>query len=384
MDRTHSAIPRTYFSQIAKIIEGAANADYQKVCAYAEQLSQQLDADGESESAKRIRQSLGKGKARKLALARAGHLTQADTAHVPVDSESRLSTADEELFLPENVDVFLAGNAHKLVNEFIQFYQIADQLIANGVGFSSSMLLYGPPGCGKTQVARYISAQLKLPLITGRTDGLISSYLGSTAKNLRLLFEHAMSRPCVLFLDEFDALAKMRDDSRELGELKRVVISLLQNIDAMGKDHVLLAATNHSHLLDPAVWRRFSYKVNIGLPDEETRAKIITKVLGRYGDTDLIEILAAITDGISGAALRHGAEDSIRRAVISRNNELDKAATIDAFLKLNEKESEHASDSPTDQIKLLRRRDPKKFTQERLARIYDLSQSQVCKLLKGN
>ena len=95
------------------------------------------------------------------------------------------------------------------------------------------MLLYGPPGVGKSETAKYVAARLEVPLYTVRTDSLVSSYLGSTSKNLRSVFDFVSAEPCVLFLDELDAIAKQRDDSQELGELKRVVISLLQNIDKL-------------------------------------------------------------------------------------------------------------------------------------------------------
>src|SRR4029077_10470965 len=107
-----------------------------------------------------------------------------------------------------------------------------------------SLLIYGPPGCGKTQLARHVAEELHLPLLTARVDTIVSSYLGNTSKNIRSLFEHAMARPCVLFLDEFDAIAKLRDDQHELGELKRVVISLLQNIDALDSSITLIPATD--------------------------------------------------------------------------------------------------------------------------------------------
>lgn len=113
--------------------------------------------------------------------------------------------------------------------------------------------MYSPPGCGKTSAARYLASELKLPLITAWHDTLISSLLGNTAKNIHHIFEYAKKQPCILFLDEFDAIAKARDDAHEMGELKRVVNSLLQNIDDFLQEGILIAATNHAKMLDTAV-----------------------------------------------------------------------------------------------------------------------------------
>ena len=91
--------------------------------------------------------------------------------------------------------------------------------------------------------------------------------------------------PCILFLDEFDAIAKARDDNHELGELKRVINSLLQNIDSMPTSCVLIAATNHPELLDKAVWRRFTTKIEVGMPDDEARKKIILDLTSGFSCT---------------------------------------------------------------------------------------------------
>jgi len=241
--------------------------------------------------------------------------------------------------------------------------------------------MFGPPGCGKTQLAKFIAAELGLPLITARVDGLISSYLGSTAKNLRLLFEHAMSRPCVLFLDEVDALAKMRDDSKELGELKRVVISLVQNIDAMGKDHVLIAATNHEHLLDPAIWRRFAYKLHLKEPDATSREWMARRFFGPFATEELVEVVVALTEGLTGDQLRHIAEDCIRGAILGDRNSVSLHDAVDAVLTVHPKGLD--AKAPRDeQIRTLRKLDPKAFTQSRLAQMFGVSQGQVSKLLK--
>ncbi len=359
---------RDYLFDVAKIVEGASNGDYDKVYAYAEALGEKLDTSGEKAAAKRIRQILGKSKAGQVSLARAGQL-----AHLPVDSESRIPVADEDFFPKGEVALFLAPDARDVVDRFLKFFRAADRLIANGVGISPSLLMHGAPGVGKTQLAKFIASELRYPLITARSDALISSYLGSTAKNLRLLFEHAASRPCVLFLDEFDAIAKMRDDDRELGELKRVVISLMQNIDAMGRDHVLLAATNHEHLLDPAIWRRFAYKLNLVLPDYQCRHAMLTHFLGDFADEAAVDVAAALVDGMSGAEIRDISEDLIRSAVVNDRTAVGQA---DVVSKLTGSAPLH------EQLQKLRRSSPKLFTQKKLADLFGITQPYVCGLLK--
>lgn len=372
-------LDKTYLFSVLKIVEGAVNVDHDKVTSYAQQLCEQLEADGEKEGVKRLKQILGRGKVTKMGLAKA--TASPATAPLPVDSESRLATADEERFQSGEVEVFLSPESEQRVRQFIAYFRAADRLIANGVGVSPSLLMFGPPGCGKTQLAKFVAAELRLPLITARVDGLISSYLGSTAKNLRLLFEHAMSRPCVLFLDEFDALAKMRDDSKELGELKRVVISLLQNIDAMGKDHVLLAATNHEHLLDPAIWRRFAYKLHLQEPDAAARDRMVRRFFGQFSTDELVEVVVGLSEGLTGAQLRHIADDCIREAVLEDRTSVSLRDVIDAVLAVHPKGLD--TKAPRDeQIRTLRSLNPKAFTQTRLAEIFSVSQGQVSKLLK--
>ncbi|KOO11114.1 AAA family ATPase, partial [Vibrio xuii] len=131
-----------------------------------------------------------------------------------------------------------------------------DALLSEGLQPTKSIIFQGPPGVGKTLSARWLANQLDLPLLTLDLATVMSSFLGKTGSNVRAVLEHAMSFPCVLLLDEFDAIAKRRDDDRELGELKRLVTVLLQTIDEWPATSLLIAATNHGELLDPAIWRR--------------------------------------------------------------------------------------------------------------------------------
>jgi ATPase family protein associated with various cellular activities (AAA) len=215
--------------EILKIIEGGVVADRSKVVAYTKQLADKLADSGEAEVAKRLRRILGTTKSDLVSPALLN-----GNSRLPVDNESRLALAEEKQFERGEAKVFLPDDVQATISEFLRYVSAADRLIANGVDIHPSLLIYGPPGCGKTQLAHHVAEELHLPLLTARVDTIVSSYLGSTSKNIRSLFEHAMARPCVLFLDEFDAIAKLRDDQHELGELKRVVVSLLQNIDASG------------------------------------------------------------------------------------------------------------------------------------------------------
>lgn len=173
-----------------------------------------------------------------------------------------------------------------------------------GVAPTRSLLIYGAPGTGKTISAHYIAEQLGLPLVTARIDGLISSFLGTTARNIANLFDFANRYSCLLLLDEFDALAKLRDDPHEVGEIKRVVNTLLQNLDRRRDFGVTIAITNHDALLDPAVWRRFETQLHIGEPERIARETLIARFLQPIdADPVAIRIFSYCLPGRSGADL---------------------------------------------------------------------------------
>lgn len=166
-------------------------------------------------------------------------------------------------------DIVLAAEARSSFDRLIEEQKRADDLRRHRLPVRSKLLFCGPPGCGKTLGAEVIARELDLPLLTARIDALISSLLGQTATNLRRLFEYASRRPCVLFLDEFDALARSRTDAGDHNELRRVVNSLLGMIDRHQGRGVFIAATNLESSLDSAIWRRFDDVVTFEPPSRE-------------------------------------------------------------------------------------------------------------------
>lgn len=164
----------------------------------------------------------------------------------------------DELVLPENVLRF--------TRELIEEQEEAEFLRGHGIEPRNKVLLMGPPGNGKTTLAEAIAFSLRFPFYTVRYEALIGSYLGETAGQLDRLFSVAKYQPCVLFFDEFDTLGKERGDSQETGEIKRVVSSLLLQIDALPSHVVIICATNHEDMLDRAAWRRFQLKLHLPNP----------------------------------------------------------------------------------------------------------------------
>lgn len=198
----------------------------------------------------------------------------------------------------------LAPTLAEAIEDLLHEWRRHDRLSRYGAAPHTRCLLYGAPGVGKTELARYIARQLDLPCVEVRLDGMISSFLGTTARNIGALFDFANRYRCLLFLDEFDALAKARDDLQELGEIKRVVNTLLQCMDAREGRGFTIAATNHEHLLDSAVWRRFDARIEVPRPGEDARASMLRRFFAPIKlSADMVLFLVWMTDGLSGAEI---------------------------------------------------------------------------------
>ncbi|KYK32430.1 MAG: AAA family ATPase [Theionarchaea archaeon] len=191
-----------------------------------------------------------------------------------------------------------------------------ERLRSWGISTPSKILLCGPPGTGKTLSAHVLANELGCDLFYVRLDSLISSYLGQTGGNLRRIFDFARGKRAILFLDEFDAIAKMRDDMNELGEIKRIVNSLVQNIDMFSSDGLLLAATNHPQLLDIAIWRRFDEVFWFDLPSRRERMKVF-QIHVRSMPLDSVDFgeLASQTNNFSGSDIEKVVRLAARKAV---------------------------------------------------------------------
>ncbi len=305
-----------FLNEMFRIIGGALRLDIDKVRNYTAFLADNLEKSGDTASATRLRKMLADADHQ----LRPSGVTMGAT--VPVDSETRFPLVEKldvrQLLEPP---LLLPQQQLDLVSEFISVAKSHSQLEAQGMPAPLAMLMYGPPGCGKNRLARFIAKQLGLPLFVVRLDGLISSYLGSTSKNIRSVFEFASRTPGVLFLDEFDAIAKLRDDDQELGEIKRVVNSFLQNLDSLGSQSVVLAATNHAQLLDTAVWRRFNYRVELSYPDDIMRRGMWRTFLAPIDWSDRnLALLADVSEGFSGADIQEVSARLKRKKIAANLN----------------------------------------------------------------
>ena len=294
---------------VIELIDAALSADYTRVRRAANLIARELTKAGEEASAKELRALVRK---RGVPLRASGYIET-----LPVDSKSRLPLVEERPW-PET-PVFLGTEANRAFHDFLRDAQHVDELSAKGLASQLGLLLSGPPGTGKTLLATHVASQLSRPFYVVRLDSVISSLLGDTAKNIRRVFDFVPSQKAVLLLDEMDAVAKLRDDRHELGELKRVVNTVIQGLDSLDSHAVVIAATNHPHLLDPSIWRRFPYKIDLGYPDEGVRKDLWSHFLFEDQDeSKLSALLASFSEGLSGAdieaigltARRHALLDS--------------------------------------------------------------------------
>lgn len=215
-------------------------------------------------------------------------------------------------------ELVLPSAVRQSVADLIEEHHRRDLLRSHGVEPRHRVLVEGPPGSGKTTLAEAIATEVAVPLLTVRYEGLIGSFLGETASRLETLFAAVRTRPCVLFFDEFDAVAKERGDTHETGEIKRVVSSLLLQVDRLPSHVIVVAATNHAELLDRAVWRRMQIRLSLPKATRDGKVEWLRAWSARTGVTfgKSERTVADRLRDVSYAELEDFASDVQRRQIL--------------------------------------------------------------------
>jgi SpoVK/Ycf46/Vps4 family AAA+-type ATPase len=217
----------------------------------------------------------------------------------------------DSLILPEQV--------RQACLELIEEQHRVELLRSHGLEPRHRILLEGPPGNGKTSLAEAVAEALSIPMLIVRYEAVIGSFLGETAQRLGRLFEFVRTRNCVLFFDEFDAIAKERGDSHETGEIKRVVSSLLMQIDRLPTHVVVVTASNHPELLDRAAWRRFELQLTLPRPEAAQREQWFQSMEESFGASfgESTKTLGEIFSGASYSDLESFSLDVRRRFLLA-------------------------------------------------------------------
>ncbi|MEH6998528.1 MAG: ATP-binding protein [Limnobacter sp.] len=254
------------------------------------------------------------------------------TQTLPVDDESRLSLLKVFKDEPDHEQPLLSIHLEETLGQLIQERRQTERLASMGLSPTRSAIFVGPPGVGKTLTARWLASQLGVPLYVLDLTAVMSSLLGRSGSNLRAALDFSKRGPCVLLLDEIDAIAKRRSDDTDIGELKRLVTVILQEVDEWPSTSLLLAATNHAELIDPALWRRFDLVIDFKTPEMPAVKQAIKRFLGQdhalFGRW--IDILTFVFNGESFSDIERDLQRFRRAVALGTASDAD---LIEEFVK---------------------------------------------------
>jgi AAA ATPase, central region len=294
------------------LIEAGLNGDTERVRTYATSAMSEERAKEHHHAADRIAALLGaERRGGASGESKRGTYSTAPATTVAPSETPTLHTKTPTT--PLN-NLILPTNQRTQIQELVLEQQHATRLQEHGLNPRNRILLKGPPGNGKTTLAEAIATELSVPLHVVHYEDVISSFLGETAGRLEKTFTAASGAPCVLFFDEFDVVAKERSDAQETGEVKRLVSTLLLQMDRLPAHTVFVAATNHANLLDSAVWRRFDLTFEMQPPSIEDAAKYWCMLTERYNLPDGAELNPS--EASSFSAIEKQAQNQCRHMIL--------------------------------------------------------------------
>jgi AAA+ superfamily predicted ATPase len=245
---------------------------------------------------------------------------------LPTDNDTQIEMAT--LITPDNIlntPPILSTTTQERIQSFLEERKKIDLLLEKGIRPSTSLLLIGKPGTGKTMLARYIATVLNKNLVILDLSASISSLMGKTGANLKKVIQYAKQNSCVLLFDEFDAIAKKRDDNTDLGEIKRVVNVLLMELENWPVSSIFIATSNHPELLDRAIWRRFDHTIEINIPEQNQRKELLHKEFNDFFENfnfnnSLLDIVSESLQGKSASDICKYANNVKRRVILKEED----------------------------------------------------------------
>ena len=303
--------------QLKALLQSYTEGDESQFFAVAMQIAAHEARIGHGELAKQLRNIIDDAKTRQ----KGGRFTKTPTPIFQPQGElSALLTASfPKLRLP---DMTLGSGVSLRLLRIIEELRQITKLRSHGLSPRRKfLLLLGPPGTGKTMTASALAGELGLPLLVARMDGIITKYMGETSSKLRIIFEALKHNRGVYLFDEFDSIGTTRASGNDVGEMRRILNSFLQFMDEDNSESLILSATNHPGILDPALFRRFYYVIEYALPDKESRIRLLQNRLASYKK---IEInwgkLADAATNISHADITRACDDAIKDMIIHDRN----------------------------------------------------------------
>lgn len=384
-----------YYNIIQTLCRAASSDDKENVEYNIQRLVDAYKKDGHEKEAKTLEKILKTSQKVKPMVAATISASSAlegeiltEKTPVPVDKETAAPIL-EVIFangLPQDEPLF-NDQIKEAVDSVVLEWTNYSKLVKMNATPSRSCLIYGDPGTGKTHLAKWIAKSVGLPVVLAKLDGIVSSFLGTSSRNISNLFKFANRYKCVLLLDEFDAIAKLRDDPQEVGEVKRIVNTLLQCLDDREEVGFTIGVTNHEQLLDPAIWRRFDVQIEIPKPSEGVLPVLIKKFVKplEYNEAE-VQFLSWCLQGATGADVQKMANWLKRMSIIPEYKDQSLVRLMQRYVLLNtgrvSKMVKEALDKPLDEMVRNILNDNPTLKQKDLAEMFNLAPSSISKLKK--